>query len=447
MLEEETSLESARAPRNRPRESRFLRSLLDSEKIKNFEESWNRVFCASSERERSELSPFSLLAASICLALSPLLQDDRRASQRRRRGAAASRWDSRRERRRDGNGDGQCRRRCRFSSSCPSAPSSSSTRTTPAAKLAEALACNFCARVLLDAVVAPNCMHAFCAPCADAWVEARAAACPCCVASGARQPTPLGDGAYAAGRLQPDLTLRALVSKVMPFAKGDMGSESETVEEEWNLRFAQALEPAKRGAVAARGFLTGGAPCVGGVSAAGAAGAAAAAAAAAQASAANTTGATTATGAPRFNRAAPPPRGTAVLLLMTPDPLAPRRRNPGYLQRPYVRAPRVLALNLLGRYLSDRMRVAGSAVKWRFEARGARRRGSGGGGGGGSGDGGNEDEEASTTHDGTEAVAAVLAARGAAVTMAELASAAWGRSEDEEDFERLDRPLVAFYRT
>ena len=54
-----------------------------------------------------------------------------------------------------------------------------------------------------------------------------------------------------------------------------------------------------------------------------------------------------------------------MLLLMTPDPTAPRRRNPGYLQRPYVRAPRNLTLGLLGRYLSDRMRVAGSSVKWR----------------------------------------------------------------------------------
>ena len=249
----------------------------------------------------------------------------------------------------------------------PPPSNSSSTRATPAAKLAAALACNFCARVLLDAVVAPSCMHAFCAPCADAWVEARAASCPCCVAEGARQPTPLGDGAYAAGRLQPDLTLRSLVSKVMPFKKGEIGSQSDTVEEEWNLRFAQALEPARRGAVAARGFLAGGAPCVGGVSAAGAAGAAAAAATAtaAQVAAAAATGGATAIGAPRFNRAAPPPRGGAVLLLMTPDPTAPRRRNPGYLQRPYVRAPRNLTLGLLGRYLSDRMRVAGSSVKWR----------------------------------------------------------------------------------
>ena len=348
----------------------------------------------------------------------------------------------------------------------PAPPPPPATRTTPASKLAAALACNFGAGVLLDAVVAPNCMHAFCAPCIDAWVEARAAACPCCVASGARQPTPLGDGAYAAGRLQPDLTLRALVSKVMPFKKGQMGSESSTVEEEWNLRFARALEPARRGAVAARGFLAGGAPCVGGVSAAGAAGAAAsmAAAAAAMASAAaaaaaaaggtSATGTTTATGAPRYNRAAPPPRGAAVLLLLTPEPGAPRRRNPGYLQRPYVRAPRNLTLGLLGRYLSDRLRVSAGQVKWRFEARGVVKRG---GGGGDDGDDGGGENEASlppmTTHDGTEAVAAAIAARGTAVTMAELASAAWGGSseaeagDDDDDFERLDRPLVAFYRT
>ena len=60
----------------------------------------------------------------------------------------------------------------------PPPSTSTSTRTTPASKLAAALAGNFCAGVLLDAVVAPNCMHAFCAPCIDAWVEARAAACP-----------------------------------------------------------------------------------------------------------------------------------------------------------------------------------------------------------------------------------------------------------------------------
>lgn len=334
----------------------------------------------------------------------------------------------------------------------PPPSSAANTRTAQASKLAAALACNFCAGVLLDAVVAPNCMHAFCAPCIDAWVEARAAACPCCVASGARQPTPLGDGAYAAGRLQPDLTLRALVSKVMPFAKGGEAgrSQSTTIEEEWNLRFARALEPARRGAVAARGFLAGGAPCVGGVSAAGAAGAAAsmAAAAAAMASAAaaagNATGAaTTAIGAPRFNRSAPPPRGAAVLLLLTPDPTAPRRRNPGYLQRPYVRAPRNLTLGLLGRYLSDRLRVSAGQVKWRFEARGVVE----GGGGGGGGEGTTPATTATTTHDGTEAVAAAVAARGNAVTMAELAGAAWAGSEAEDDFERLDRPLVAFYRT
>ncbi len=62
-------------------------------------------------------------------------------------------------------------------------------------------------------------------------------------------------------------------------------------------------------------------------------------------------------------------------------------------------------------------------------------------------DGAGEDEEAATTHDGTEAVAAVVAAKGLAVTMAELASAAWAGSDAEDDFERLDRPLVALYRT
>lgn len=337
------------------------------------------------------------------------------------------------------------------------APSTSATRTTPAPRLAAALACNFCARVLLDAVVAPNCMHAFCAPCIDAWVEARAAACPCCVAAGARQPTPLGDGAYAAGRLQPDLTLRSIVGKVLPFERWETGSKSDTIEEEWNARFAQALESARRGAVAARGFLAEGAPCVGGVSAAGAAATATAAAAAAAAAMeantpANAAGTATATGAPRFNRAAPPPRGSAVLLLLTPDPTAPRRRSPGYLQRPYVRAPGSLTLGLLGRYLSDRMRVTASSIKWRFEARGIRAGGGGGrGGGGGGGEnengGGGETFSPSPTHDGTEAVAAAIAARGAAITMTELASAAWGGSEAEEEFERLDRQLVAFYRT
>ena len=286
-------------------------------------------------------------------------------------------------------------------------------------------------------------MHAFCAPCIDAWVEARAAACPCCVALGARQPTPLGDGAYTSARLQPDLTLRALVSKVMPFKPGEMGSSSATSEEEWNARFAQALAAARQGAAAARGFLAEGAPCVGGVSAVGAAGAAANAAAAAAANAAANAAAaaaagitmpTTAAGAPRFNRAAPPPRGSAVLLLLTADPDAPRRRNPGYLQRPYVRAPGTLTIGLLGRYLSDRMKVTASSVKWRFEARGAVKSSSS-----------SSSSTATTTHEATAAVAAVVAARGTAATMGELARAAWG--EEEEDLERLDRPLVAFYRT
>jgi len=327
----------------------------------------------------------------------------------------------------------------------PPPPTSTSTTTTtvPAPKLAAALACNFCARVLLDAVVAPNCMHAFCAPCIDAWVEARAAACPCCVALGARQPTPLGDGAYTSARLQPDLTLRALASKVMPFKPGEMGSKgASSEEEEWNARFAQALAAARRGAAAARGFLAEGAPCVGGVSSAvGAAGvaasnaAAAAAAAAANAAVAGMAMPTTAAGAPRFNRAAPPPRGSAVFLLLTADPDAPRRRNPGYLQRPYVRAPGTLTVGLLGRYLSDRMKVTASSVKWRFEARGAvKKRGSE-----------SSSFSPTTTHEATAAVAAVVAARGTAATMAELARAAWG--EEEEDLERLDRPLVAFYRT
>lgn len=101
--------------------------------------------------------------------------------------------------------------------------------------------------------------------------------------------------------------------------------------------------------------------------------------------------------------------------------------------------------------MSDRMRVTASSVKWRFEARGIRAGGGGGRSGGGqNGENGNEsgDRTSPTTHDGTEAVAAAIAARGAALTMAELASAAWGGSSgEEEDFERLDRPLVAFYRT